>query len=87
MSIYGAVTEKTFEEIEKEFEGKGYGDFKAAVGEAVADSLMPMREEYKKITADKAYLERCMKEGAEKAFAASRRTLRKVNKKVGFIDL
>ncbi len=87
MSIYGAVTEKTFEEIEKEFEGKGYGDFKAAVGEAVADSLMPMREEYKKITADKAYLERCMKEGAEKAFAVSRRTLRKVNKKVGFIDL
>ena len=66
MSIYGAVTEKTFEEIEKEFEGKGYGDFKTAVGEAVADSLLPMQEEYKRITADKAYLEKCMKEGAEK---------------------
>lgn len=87
MSVYGAVTDKTFEEIEKEFEGKGYGDFKAAVGEAVADSLLPMQEEYKRIIADKAYLEKCMKEGAEKAFAASRRTLQKVNKKVGFINL
>lgn len=87
MSIYGAVTEKTFEEIEKEFEGKGYGDFKAAVGEAVADSLLPMQEEYKRITAEKGYLEKCMREGAEKAFAASRKTLQKVSKKVGLITL
>ena len=87
MSIYGAVTEKTFDEIEKEFEGKGYGDFKTAVGEAVADSLLPMQEKYKQIISDKAYLENCMKEGAEKAFAASRKTLQKVNKKVGFINL
>ncbi len=87
MSIYGAVTEKSFEDIEKEFEGKGYGDFKAAVGEAVADSLAPMQQEYKRITAEKGYLEKCMKEGAEKAYAASRRTLQKVSKKVGFIVL
>ncbi len=87
MSIYGAVTGKTFDEIEKEFEGKGYGDFKAAVGEAVADSLSPMQEEFKRISADKAYIEKCMKEGAEKAYAASRRTLQKVSKKVGFINL
>ena len=87
MSIYGAVTEKTFDEIEKEFMGKGYGDFKAAVGEAVADALSPMQKEFKKIIADKTYLEKCMKEGAEKASAVSRRTLRKVNKKIGFIDL
>lgn len=87
MSVYGAVTNKTFEEIEKEFEGKGYGDFKAAVGEAVADSLAPMQEEYRKLFADKAYIEKCMKEGAEKACAVSRRTLQKVCKKVGFINL
>lgn len=87
MSIYGAVTEKTFDEIEKEFEGKGYGDFKTAVGEAVADSLSPLQEKFKQIIADKAYLENCMKEGAQKAFAASRKTLQKVNKKVGFINL
>ncbi len=87
MSIYAAVTEKSFEDIEREFEGKGYGDFKAAVGEAVADSLAPMQERYKQIIADKSYLEKCMKEGAEKAFKASRKTLQKVSKKVGFIVL
>ena len=87
MSVYGAVTEKTFDEIEKEFEGKGYGDFKAAVGEAVADSLLPMQERYRQIISDKSYLEKCMREGAEKAYAASRRTLQKASKKVGFIVL
>ena len=87
MSIYAAVTEKSFEDIEREFEGKGYGDFKAAVGEAVADSLAPMQQEYKRITSEKGYIEKCMKEGAEKAYAASRRTLQKVSKKVGFIVL
>ena len=87
MSIYGAVTEKTFDEIEREFEGKGYGDFKTAVGEAVADSLAPLQERYKQISADKSYLEKCMKEGAEKAYKASRKTLQKVSKKVGFIVL
>lgn len=87
MSVYGAVTEKTFDEIEKEFEGKGYGDFKAAVGEAVADSLLPMQERFRQIISDKSYLEKCMKEGAEKAYAASRRTLQKVSKRVGFIVL
>ncbi|HBH94545.1 MAG TPA: tryptophan--tRNA ligase [Ruminococcaceae bacterium] len=87
MSVYGAVTEKTFDEIEKEFEGKGYGDFKAAVGEAVADSLLPMQERFRQIISDKSYLEKCMKEGAERAYAASRRTLQKVSKRVGFIVL
>ena len=87
MSIYGAVTEKTFDEIEREFEGKGYGDFKTAVGEAVADSLAPLQERYKQLSADKSYLEKCMREGAEKAYKASRKTLQTVSKKVGFIVL
>lgn len=87
MSIYGAVTNKSFEEIEAEFKGKGYGDFKLAVGEAVADRLAPMQEEYKRLSADKGYIESCMKQGAEKAFRASRKTLQKVQKKVGFIAL
>ena len=87
MSIYGSITEKSFEEIEEEFKGKGYGEFKLAVGEVVADRLAPIQEEYKKIAEDKAYLEKCMKEGAEKAYKASRRTLQKVYKKVGFIVL
>lgn len=87
MSIYGAVTDKTFEEIEAEFKGKGYGDFKLAVGEAVADKLAPMQEEYKRLSADKGYIEDCMKQGAEKAFKVSRKTLQKVQKKIGFIVL
>ena len=87
MSIYGAVTDKTFEEIEAEFKGKGYGDFKLAVGEAVADKLAPMQAEYKRISADKGYIEACMKLGAEKAFKVSRKTLQKVQKKVGFVQL
>lgn len=87
MSIYGAVTDKTFPEIEAEFKGKGYGDFKLAVGEAVADKLAPMQAEYKRISSEKGYIEECMKKGAEKAFKVSRKTLQKVQKKVGFVLL
>lgn len=87
MSIYSAVTDKTFEEIEKEFAGKGYGDFKLAVGEATADRLAPMQSEFARIIADKAYIQECMKNGAEKAFKTTRKTIQKVYKKVGFITL
>jgi len=85
MSIYSGVSGKSFDEIEAEFKGKGYGDFKLAVGEAVADKLAPMQEEYKRVSFDKAYIESCMKLGAEKAYKVSRKTLQKVQKKVGFI--
>lgn len=85
MSIYSAASGKSFEEIESEFKGKGYGEFKLAVGEAVADMLSPMQSEFKRISADKGYLEQCMKNGAEKAYRFSRKTLSKVYKKVGFV--
>ena len=85
MTIYSAITGKSFDEIEKEFDGKGYGDFKTAVGEVVADELRPVREEYARLTSDKAYLEQCYKEGAEKALSISQRTLDKVYKKIGFL--
>ncbi len=85
MSIYSGATGKSFDEIEAEFRGKGYGDFKLAVGEAVADKLSPMQEEYKRVSSDKSYIESCMKQGAEKAYKVSRKTLQKVQKKVGFI--
>ncbi|MBQ8932271.1 MAG: tryptophan--tRNA ligase, partial [Ruminiclostridium sp.] len=87
MSIYSAVTEKSFEEIEKEFAGKGYGEFKLAVGEVVADHLAPVQAEFAKIIADKKYIDECMRKGAEKAFKTTRKTLQKVYKKVGFIVL
>ncbi|MBR0092190.1 MAG: tryptophan--tRNA ligase [Lachnospiraceae bacterium] len=87
MTIYGVLADKTNEEIEKEFEGKGYGDFKAAVGECVAEALRPVREEYARLIADKAYLETKIKEGAQKAEAVSWRTLRKARKRVGLLEL
>ena len=87
MSIYSAVTGKEFDEIEREFSGKGYGDFKIAVGEATADMLKPLQENFARIIGDKTYIGDCMREGAEKAYKASRKTLQKVYKKVGFVEL
>lgn len=87
MDIYGTVTGKSHEEIEKEFEGKGYGDFKMAVGEAVADELSPLQKEYERIFADKAYLNACIKENAEIAAAAAKVTLDKVKDKLGLTVL
>lgn len=85
MSIYAAVTGKSMEEIEAEFDGQGYGAFKPAVGEAVVEALRPIREETERLLADKAYLESLYRQGAEKAAAIASRTLRKVHKKVGFV--
>lgn len=87
MTIYSCCTGKTFEEIEKEFEGKGYGDFKTAVGEAVVNELAPIQARYKELIADKKYLEECMRKGAELATRISQRTLDKVMKKVGFYNI
>ncbi|MCD8066786.1 MAG: tryptophan--tRNA ligase [Oscillospiraceae bacterium] len=85
MSIYASCTGRTFDEIEAEFEGKGYGVFKPAVGEAVAETLRPIREESERIMKDKAYLESVYRDGAERASRTARRTLNKVYKKVGFV--
>ena len=85
IQIYSSVTGKTFEEIEKEFDGKGYGAFKPAVGEAVVEALRPIREETERLLADKAYLEGVYKAGAGKAEYVANKTLRKVYKKVGFV--
>ena len=85
MSIYAAVTGKSFAEIEAEFEGKGYGAFKPAVGEAVIETLRPIREEAQRIIKDKAYLEAMCRDGAERASYIAEKTLRKVRKKVGLV--
>lgn len=84
IAIYNAFTGNTNEQTEREFEGKGYGDFKLAVGEAVADALAPIQSEQARLLKDKAYLDSVMKEGAGNAFRAARRTLSKVYRKVGF---
>ena len=86
MSIYSAVTGKSYDEIEAEFEGKGYGAFKPAVGEAVVELLRPIREESQRLIKDKAYLESVYRAGAEKAGYVAEKTLRKVYKKIGFLQ-
>ncbi len=86
MTIYKAFTGKTYEEIEREFEGKGYGDFKMAVGEACADGLAPVRDEYARLIADKQYLESVMKAGAEDAHRHAMRMMLKVKRKIGFVN-
>lgn len=86
MGIYSAVTGKSFEEIESEFSGKGYGAFKPAVGEAVVGHLRPIQEETRRILADKAYLEAVYRAAAEKASYIASKTLRKVYKKIGFVQ-
>ncbi len=86
MSIYSTITGKDFDSITSEFAGKGYGDFKLAVGEAVADHLEPIRTEFDRISKDKAFLKECYTAGAEKALRYSQRTLNKVYRKVGFVD-
>ncbi|MBR5022991.1 MAG: tryptophan--tRNA ligase [Oscillospiraceae bacterium] len=85
MSIYAAVTGKTYEEIETEFAGQGYGAFKPKVGEAVIETLRPIREEAGRLLKDKAYLEGVYRGGAERAAYEAEKTLRKVYKKIGFL--
>lgn len=85
IGIYSAVTGRTAEQITAEFEGKGYGDFKLAVGEAVVEELRPIREAYETIIKDKANLEEIYRSGAEKAERIANRTLGKAMKKVGFV--
>ncbi|MCD7811434.1 MAG: tryptophan--tRNA ligase [Ruminococcus sp.] len=86
MSIYSTITGKDFDSITSEFAGKGYGDFKLAVGEAVADHLEPIRTEFARLSKDKAYLRECYTDGAEKALKYSQRIVSKVYRKVGFVD-
>ena len=86
MTIYSCVTGKSLENIEKEFAGVGYGDFKLAVGEAVADHLAPVRNEFKRLMDDKAYLKQCYTDGAQRAFRLSNKILVKASRKIGFVD-
>ncbi|MDE6410959.1 MAG: tryptophan--tRNA ligase [Clostridia bacterium] len=84
LTIYATFKGCTVSEAEKEFEGKGYGDFKLAVGEVVADALAPIQAEQQRLLADKGYVSSVLKAGQERAFKAARKTLSKVYRKVGF---
>lgn len=84
LNIYSSVTGKSVDEAEAEFKGVGYGEFKSAVGDAVVAELEPIQEKFKEYSADRAYLEKVLKEGAEKASYIANKTLNKVKKKVGY---
>ena len=86
MNIYSSVTGRSYEEIEREFEGQGYGVFKSAVGDAVIETLRPIREETDRLLADKTYLKQIYTEGAQRAQYTARKTLRKVAKRIGFVE-
>ena len=87
MCIYSTFTGKSNDEIAAEFEGKGYGDFKLAVAEVTADALAPVQAEYARILADKAYVDEVLKNGAERASRLANRTVSKVYRKVGLLQL
>ncbi len=87
MTIYSAFTGKSDAEIEAEFAGKGYGYFKLAVGEACADALASVRDEFKRLMSDKAYLEEVMLKGSDDAARSAARTMSKVRRKIGFTEI
>jgi tryptophanyl-tRNA synthetase len=87
IDIYSTSTGKSIDDTVKEFDGKGYGDFKLAVGEAVVDVLKPLQTRFHELTKDKAYIDSMIKNNDEKAAYFANKTLRKVKKKVGFTDM
>ncbi len=87
MTIYRAITGLSYDQIENEFAGKGYGDFKLKVAEAVAEELKPIQKRFKELNSDKAYIDSIIKKNAETANYLATKTLRKVQKKVGFVPI
>lgn len=85
ISIYGAISGKTNAEVEKEFEGKGYGDFKKAVAECVIEELRPLQTKYKELVSNPEYLKQIYVEGANKAKEKAEKTLRDVYSKIGLV--
>ena len=84
IDIYCACTGKTPQETEQEFAGRGYGEFKMAVGEAVVGVLKPLQDRFHDLSGNKDHIDKIIKENAEKANYYAMKTLRKVQKKIGF---
>ena len=84
ITIYTCFTGNSIEQTEAEFAGRGYGEFKLAVGEVVADKLAPVQSEQQRILNDRAYLDGVLANGAERAYKLARKTISKVYKKIGF---
>ncbi|MEG2842319.1 MAG: tryptophan--tRNA ligase [Ruthenibacterium sp.] len=87
MTLYSVFAGKTMAEIEREFDGRGYGDFKVAVAESITKVFAPIQAEYTRILADKPYLDTVLRDGAQRATQIAQRTVSKVYRKVGFLQL
>ena len=87
LSIYTVFTGRSIAQAEAEFAGKGYGDFKSAVAETVADCLAPVQAEQARLLSDKQYLNSVLEEGARRAYKVASATLAKVYRKIGFYQL
>ena len=85
MEIYGIINKKSMEEIEKEFEGQGYGTFKQAVAESIIKELEPFHKKYNELINNPSYLEEIYKKGAEKARQVASKTVENVYSKIGLI--
>ena len=83
--IWSSISED--KDYEREFDGRGYGEFKQAVAQTVVDALRPIQQEYARLLADRGYLDGVLAEGAVRAGAIARHTLAKVYKKIGFLQL
>ncbi|MBC7766135.1 MAG: tryptophan--tRNA ligase [Hyphomonadaceae bacterium] len=86
LTIYASFTGEKIEAIEARFDGKGYGDFKLAVAEVIVEGLRPVREKYEDLMQNKDYVHKIYTESAQKAQAISMRTMKKVYKKIGFVE-
>ncbi len=84
IDIYSTATGKSIDDVVKEFDGKGYGDFKLAVGESVVSVLKPIQDKVAELSKNKDYIDGIIKTNGEKANYFANKTLRKVQKKVGF---
>lgn len=87
ISILSTITGMTIEEIENKYEGQGYAGFKTDVAEAIVGELEPIQKKVKELLSNKSYLEAIYKRGAEKANYVANKTLRKMQKKIGFIPV
>jgi len=87
ITIYSCLTGKSFDRIKEDYAGKGYADFKSDLGEIVVEALKPVQTRYTELMKNRDYIDKCLKSGAERARTLAQRTLSKVHKKIGFIQL
>lgn len=87
MEIYGCAAGIGIEEVQREFAGKSYAEFKLAVGETVADALAPIQNEFERISNDKEYINSVLKDGSEQAAKRAYKVLNKVKKKIGYYQI